>query len=104
MEIHKRGQKQNNYNTVWFGFLAGLIVPAIALLLFWDVKFYPAVSLSNFFTVQFQPDVIMKIVSLCALPNLLVFYLFNRKEWYLASKGIIGSIILLIVITLIIKL
>lgn len=103
METHKRGQKQNNYNTVWFGLLMGIAVPAVALLLFWYAKYYPEVSLSSFFTVQFKPDVIMKIVSLCAMPDLLVFYLFNRKEWYMASRGVIGSIILLIVITLIIK-
>ena len=103
METHKRGQKQNNYNTMWFGFLIGIAVPAVALLLFWYAKFYPSVSLSNFFTVQFKPDVIMKIVSLCALPDLLVFYLFNRKEWYYASRGVIGSIILLIIITLFVK-
>lgn len=102
METHKRGQI-NKYDTVWFGMLSGIVVPAVVLLLFWYVKFYPTVSLETFFTVQFKPEVIMKIVSLCALPDLLVFYIFTRNNMYKAGRGMIGAVILLIIITLIIK-
>ena len=103
METHKRGQS-NKYDVIWFGMLAGLLIPAIALLLFWYVKFCPTVSLEYFFKVQFTPSVIMKIVSLCALPDLLLFYIFMRKEMYLAGKGVIGAVILLLIITILIKL
>lgn len=103
METHKRGQN-NQYDAVWFGMLTGLLVPAIALLLFWYVKFYPGVSLEYFFKVQFSPSVIMKIVSLCAMPDLLLFYIFLRKNMNLACKGVIGAIILMIIITIIVKL
>lgn len=104
METHKRGQKnKNHFDTIWFGFLSGILVPAVIMLLFWYVKYYPAVSLGSFLTVQFKPEVVMKIVSLCAFPDLGVFYLFSRKNWNSACRGMILAIIALIVMTLVIK-
>ncbi|MCQ2974972.1 MAG: hypothetical protein MJ211_09185 [Bacteroidales bacterium] len=103
METRKREEK-NKYNTIPMGFFIGLLVPAITLLLFWYAKYYPTTSLSDFFTTLFKPEVIMKIVSLCALPDLLVFYIMTKKDMMLGAKGMIGSIIFLIVITIIVKL
>ncbi len=100
MEIRKRNDKTDK---LWFGLVLGIVIPAVCLLLFWYAKFYP-MSLGDFFMRQFNPEVIMKIVSLCAMPDLALFYFFINRNKNMAARGVIGAVMLLIIITLFVKL
>lgn len=100
MEIRKRNDK---YDKFYIGIGLGILIPAICLILFWYAKFYP-MSLTDFFTRQFKPEVIMKIVSLCAMPDLALFYFFINRNKNMAARGVIGAVMLLIIATLIVKL
>ncbi|MCR5455896.1 MAG: hypothetical protein K6F33_12985 [Bacteroidales bacterium] len=103
MEVHGRNEKKSKFNNIFAGIGVGLAVPMLVFVLYWYAKFYPQFSLGEMFT-QFKADAIMKMLSLCASPVLLVFYYFSKRNWNDGAKGLIVSVVLLLVATLIIKL
>lgn len=103
MEIHSREEKRSSLDTVWGGMAMGLIVPFIVFIFYWYARFYPQFGLGDMFS-QFDGAVLMKMLSLCASPDLLVFYYFSRRNWNRALKGMILAILLLLLISVIIKL
>lgn len=96
--------KKNKYDNLPLGFVAALVLPFIVILLFWYAKYYPNTSLGDFFSVVYSSEMLMKIFSLCALPDIGLFYWFYSKKWDKAVKGVIGAVVFLIVLTIIIKL
>lgn len=102
MEVHGRNEKSSKLNSIVAGVGVGLAVPLLVFVLYWYAKFYPQFSLGAMFT-QFKADALMKMLSLCASPVLLVFYYFNKRGWEQGSKGLVVSVVLLLVATLIIK-
>ena len=103
MEVHGRNEKGSILNTIPAGIGVGIAVPLIVFVLYWYVKFYPTVTLGGMFT-QFNAEAVMKMLSLCASPVLLGFYYFTRRNWDNGAKGLIVSVVLLLLVTLIVKL
>ena len=102
MEVHGRNESNSKLNNIAAGIGVGLAVPMLVFVLYWYVKFYPQFTLGGMFS-QFKAEALMKMISLCASPVLLVFYYFNKRQWDQVAKGIIISVVLLLVATLIIK-
>ncbi len=102
MEVHGRKEKKSKLNNVLAGIGIGITVPLIVFVLYWYARFYPNVSLGGMFT-QFKADAVMKMISLCASPVLLVFYYFTKKHWDDGAKGLIISVVLLLIVSLLIK-
>lgn len=102
MEVHGRKEKKSGLNNILAGIGIGLAVPLLVFVLYWYAKFYPQFTLGGMFT-QFKAEAVMKMLSLCASPVLLVFYYFNKKRWDEGAKGLVISVVLLLAATLIIK-
>ena len=102
MEVHGRKEHNSKLNNVLAGIGIGLAVPMLVCVLYWYAKFYPQVTLGGMFT-QFKAEAVMKMISLCASPVLLVFYYFNKKQWDQGAKGLVISVVLLLAATLIVK-
>jgi len=90
------------YNSQKVGILSGIILPLITLTIF--ILFqsqHQAISLTirNFFIY----NVHTQVISLCALPNLLLFFIFMKTDRLLAARGVIGATLLITFIVLIIK-
>ena len=102
MEVHGRNEKKSKLNSILAGICVGLAVPMLVFVLYWYAKFYPQFSLGSMFT-EFKAEALMKMISLCASPVLLVFYYFNKHGLDQGSKGLIVSVVLLLVATLIVK-
>ena len=66
---------KSKYNNVWLGLALGLIIPFITIIIFSLFK-----SADNNFIefIEFALSIsaLSNILSLCALPNLAIFYLF----------------------------
>ncbi len=103
MEVHGRNEKKSKLNNIPAGIGVGIAVPLLVSVLYWYARFYPQVSLGGMFT-QFKAEAVMKMLSLCASPVLLVFYYFTKRNWNDGAKGLIISVVLLLAATLIIKL
>lgn len=92
---------EKRFNTVLTGLVPGILFPSITLLVLWRVK-----SDLGFieFLVQFQRlDMLSKLISLSAIPNLLLFFLFIWTNRNFSARGVIFATLLLAFLMLILK-
>lgn len=82
--------KQSRFDSLKLGTIMGLIVPALGFLIFYLWSF-SKVSLSYFVQYAIQIEAVSKVLSLSLLPNLLVFFLYIRKNYYFTARGILLS-------------
>ena len=78
----------SKFNRVIVGLIPGLIIPIIALLGFYIFKSH----VDNFFQyvkMIMAMDLLSNVLSLCALPNLILFFLFLSKNYYYGARGVI---------------
>jgi len=83
------------------GLVPALVLPVLTLLGFWIVK-----SNQGFvdFLVQFQQmKMLSKVVSLTAIPNLLLFFFFIWTNRNFSARGVIFATLLLAFVMLILK-
>jgi len=102
METHKREDSRSKWDRVWVGLLVALCVPLLVMVLYWYALLSKEMSLGDMFRVG--ADRLMKVISICASPDLLVFWWFNKNNWTNASKGVVLMIVLMVVYTVIVKL
>ena len=92
---------KKKFDTLWHGLIPALILPAIVLLGFWIIR-----SDRGFldFLVQFQEmNMLSKVVSLCAIPNLLLFFIYIWTMRNFSARGVIFATLLLALIMVILK-
>jgi len=79
---------RSRFDSLWIGLGVGVFVPALALIMFYYTNF-DKVSLQYFLTYSAQLRILPKVISLCVIPNLGVFFLFMWRNHYASAKGII---------------
>ncbi|MCK4990347.1 MAG: hypothetical protein KAS29_07665 [Bacteroidales bacterium] len=92
---------EKKFNTLLTGLIPALVLPALTLLVFWLIK-----SDRGFvdFLVYFQEmKMLSKVVSLTAIPNLLLFFLFIWTKRNFSARGVIFATFLLAFVMLILK-
>lgn len=92
---------EKKFDTLLTGLVPALILPALTLVGFWIVK-----SDRGFvdFLVYFQDmKMLSKVVSLTAIPNLLLFFLFIWTKRNFSARGVIFATLLLAFVMLILK-
>jgi hypothetical protein len=80
-------------NSFWIGAAMGLILPLLVFLIFYLVM-YAHVPLGEYLTYSAKMRALPKLLSLCAIPNLIIFYLFLNREYWFATRGVIGATLL----------
>ena len=80
-------------DSMLLGLLLGLVIPVLGVMIFYYSKF-AAVDLWQFLQVATKHKVLSPMLSLCAILNLGVFYLFLNKNLYLTARGIILATII----------
>ncbi len=93
---------EKKFDTLLTGLVPALILPVLTLLGFWIVK-----SDLGFvdFLIYFQKmKMLSKVVSLAAIPNLLLFFLFIWTNRNFSARGVVFATILLAFVMLILKL
>ncbi|MCJ7449759.1 MAG: hypothetical protein MUO72_18950 [Bacteroidales bacterium] len=90
------------YDKMTTGIISGLLAPILtALIVFLFSKGNP--SLQTWLNRIADADIITHMISLCVLPNLLLFLLFNRFDMLRASRGVLGITIFWAVIVFAVK-
>lgn len=92
---------EKKFDNLLAGLIPALILPALTLVAFWIVK-----SDRGFvdFLVYFQDmKMLSKVVSLTAIPNLLLFFLFIWTKRNFSARGVIFATLLLAFVMLILK-
>ena len=95
------GTGRKKLDTVLSGFIPGLALPVITLLVLWTVRYEGSLGelLSSFQRMQ----VLSKVVALSAVPNLLLFFIFIWTERNFAARGVIFATLLVAGVMLILK-
>jgi len=94
--------KRDKLNNLWIGLAAGLIIPEIALTCYYFVR-YSNLSLIDFFKVYKNLGILTHIISLSVLPDLLVFFLFIRKNLLKSARGVLLATLLFTFVVLCIR-
>ena len=89
------------YDSLLTGLVPGLVLPLLTLLVLWKVKSNsPLID----FLMQFQEmNMLSKLVSLAAIPNLLLFFLFIWTNRNFSARGVIFATLLLAMLMVILK-
>ena len=85
--------KKNRFDDLKLGIIMGLIVPAMGFILFY-LSSFTKVPFTYFVQHAIEIQTVSKILSLSLLPNLLVFFLYIWKNYYLTARGILMSTII----------
>lgn len=86
---------------MWWGLIPGIILPLTTLIIIWVIK-YDGGFLQ--FLKKFQQfGLLSKVVSLAAIPNLLLFFLFIWTDRTFSSRGVIFATLVLAFLMLVLK-
>ena len=77
------------YNTEQLGIITGLIVPLIVIIGFYEYR--GAESIGVFFEKIVRVGIFSELVSLCVVPNLLLFFIFMWSNRLKSARGVIGA-------------
>lgn len=86
---------------MWWGLIPGIFLPLTTLIIFWAVKYDG--GFFEFLTKFQQKGLLSNIVSLTAIPNLLLFFLFVWTDRTFSSRGVIFATLVLAFLMLVLK-
>lgn len=84
---------KSRYDNIRIGLLLGILGPLLAMIGVY-VFMFPGDSMSELINSLVSKRVFTKIISLCVLPNLALFFLFINKYYYRTARGILLSTML----------
>jgi hypothetical protein len=76
------------YNKVIIGLIPGIIIPVITFIGFYIFKSRVS-SIIDYVKLTIEMDLLSNVLSLCALPNLIIFFIFLSKNYYYSARGVI---------------
>ncbi|MCK5169889.1 MAG: hypothetical protein KAQ75_08415 [Bacteroidales bacterium] len=93
---------QSKINNLKLGLILGILAPAITILLVYLIQFsgYDFQELLDFLV---STRAFTKIISLCVIPNLALFFIFLNKNYYYSARGILVATILFAIFVFITK-
>ena len=91
------------FDTLATGIISGIVLPVIVYFILYYSKIQD-VRFAIFSHHLVIANIIPVIISHCILPNLLLFLAFNGLNWMQASKGVLGTTVVLTIAIFAIKL
>lgn len=79
---------KNKLDAILFGLLSGLVLPIVILGIFY-LTTYAYLTVPDFLRKMAFFEVIIKILSLCAISNMGIFFLYYYLHMDKAAKGVI---------------
>ncbi|MFZ5941365.1 MAG: hypothetical protein ACOYXB_12410 [Bacteroidota bacterium] len=95
-------EKKFAFNSVLLGLVAGLLAPFITLIVVWLLR--ENVTFGEFLSQMQSIQMLAKLLSLCAIPNLLLFFVFIWLNRLFSSRGVLFATILYGLLIIILKL
>ncbi len=80
-------------NNVRLGLLLGLLAPALTMLIVYLVGFADY-GFNELIDLLLSKKVFTKLLSLCVIPNLALFFLFLNKNYYYSARGVLLATVL----------
>ena len=76
------------FDKLYLGLIIGLLVPVIAFLLYYLAK-YSELKLNDYIMSLHQYRLLFKVMSLCVLTDLPVFYIFLQFKFFRSARGVV---------------
>ena len=80
--------KAKALDKLYIGLIIGMLVPLVTFWLYYLLKFREVEFITDIRNIHLY-KILFKILSLCVLPDLGVFYLFINNKYYHAAKGVV---------------
>jgi len=80
----------SKFNSIKLGLILGILAPVLAMLVVYLVMFFGS-NFQEVIDVLVSKRVFTKIISLCVIPNLALFFTFLNKYYYSTARGILMS-------------
>jgi hypothetical protein len=91
MEMAKQIEMKNKFDHLSLGIITGLLLPALVLLMVFLYRFKNHYTLTEFFDFLRNMKVLSKMISLCIIPNLLLFFIYIWTDNDRSARGVLGS-------------
>lgn len=85
----------------YYGVIFGLFVPMLAFILTWAISY--DVSLGTYLENFYRINKLASLISLAAIPNLLLFFIFIWTNMNRAARGVLIATFLIAAIMLVVK-
>lgn len=97
-ETENRGNLLSNYtkrkyDSVWVGLASGIALPFISFIAYYLI-YNRHMLIISFFNYLKIGGIFTKVISLCIVPNLLLFYIFLWTKRDKSARGVVISVIL----------
>ncbi len=91
-----------NTNQTSLGLILGLTLPVLTFLVFFLIL-HDDLSLAAFVREVIIRKVSTQVISMCAVPNLLLFFIFIWTNKLLSARGVLAATFIIAFVVLIIK-
>ncbi len=93
---------KSKINNLKLGLLLGIAAPAITMLIIYLISF-SEYDLGETVNLLVSKRVFTKIVSLCVIPNLGLFFLFLNKNYFYSARGILLATVIFAIFVFVTK-
>jgi hypothetical protein len=93
---------RNKLNRLIIGLAVGLILPIIVLFIVYYAS-YSAMEFSVFIDYLEQYEIFTKVITICVLPNLGLFFIFIKRNMLMGARGVLFSVIIYLIVISIYK-
>jgi hypothetical protein len=81
--------KTSPFDRLYIGLLAGLLFPMIVFYLYFKIRHWNDVEFSYYLSMIHKYGLLFKVMSLCVLSDLPLFYAFIQFKFWRTSRGIV---------------
>lgn len=98
-----RPRKKKKFDEVYLGIITGIIVPIISVSIYYFIKYADNQSIIQFILSLQGRGLFSKIISLAAIPNLLLFFIYLWTNRNFSARGVIIATFVYVIFVLILK-
>lgn len=84
--------RKGRFDVMWLGVLLGLLAPVLIFLVAFLFK-TDATNMTEFLDFLITFRIISKLLSLCVVPNLALFYIFLKLDYLYTTRGVLMATI-----------
>jgi hypothetical protein len=92
---------EKRFNSTLYGVIPGIVIPVLALAAVWLFKYQG--GFFSFLKEFQQQGVLARLLSLAALPNLGLFFLFIWTDRSFSARGVIFATLVIAVVMVVLK-
>lgn len=81
------------YDTMWIGLASGLVLPFLSFVGYYLIMYRHMLLISYFHYLKLG-GIFTNVLSLCVVPNLMLFYIFLWTKRNKSARGVVTSVII----------